>query len=120
MDYFGPGKAIIEKKRHWYRKSDPLQDRIDEIDSILMVTEPGTAKYTELLEQRKKVEDIRKVKKEIRIMGLTPKEAIKLAMTGLLTGGIYILGYLLDIDSPKALRHADRMRDISDRLSRED
>lgn len=121
MDYLmHPEKGAIEKKRHWFKREDPLLDQINDVDAMLAVTRPGTNEYKSLLDQRAELENIRKTRKEIRILGFTPKDAFKGVTTVLVTGGLWVLGYLLDVDSPKALKHAERMSKVSERLSRDD
>ena len=118
MRLYGPKKAITQKKKRLFKRHDELQDRIDEINAFIVVTTPGTRAYDALLEERSKVEDIRKKRKEIKILGLAPKDCLKIGVSAVVTAGIYIFGYLLDVGSPRAMRHAERMDRLNERLSR--
>ena len=121
MEYLQPGKAIIKKKRHWWNKHDALLDQIDDINAVLEVTKPGTQEYADLLSQRKQIEDIRKTRKETKVIGrITSKEGVKLGASVLVTGGLYLLGTLLDVDSPKAMRHAERTQHVFERIGHKD
>jgi hypothetical protein len=114
------GRAIMEvPKRHFWKRKDELQDRITDIDSVLMVTMPGTEKYTTLLKQREQIEEIRKKKKEIKILGMEPKDILKGVLAFVGGFGIYAVGQMMEYENPKIMKLSRDVNDNSSRLWRD-
>lgn len=90
------------------RKRDPIRETEDRIQERLRKVEPGTDEFTKLLEQQQQCKDIRRSQRDTAGWWQKLIDILRMIVYGGGALGITMLGYALDMESPKALKIADR------------
>ena len=89
-------------------KRDPIKEVENRIQEALRKAEPGTPEFKALLENQQQCCDLRKTKRDTAGWWQKLMDILKVCVYGVGALAVTGLGYALDLDSPKALKIADR------------
>lgn len=90
------------------RKRDPIRETEDRIQERLRKVEPGSAEFTTLLQQQQQCRDMRRTQRDTNGWWQKLMDVVRVIVFGAGTIAVTGLGYALDMESPKALKIADR------------
>lgn len=94
-------------------KKDPIKEIEERIQERMRKVDPGTPEFKELLENQKQCDELRKTRRETHGWWQKCMDLLKVVVYGVGALAVTTFGYALDLESPKAMRIADRHNKIS-------